>query len=111
MTCIYASGLFKLLRENGQLFKFQNPRNVFSQVFKQKLTEKNNTACILDDKCKDGHSFQSFVEMISVSMFIIMSNNVVSEMNSEIHAGKRRSNVSKSKRDPTTTKIRKVTSN
>ena len=126
LTCIHASGLFQLLRENGQLFKFQNPHTYFRRYlhtcihlriivipelkrkinhrnarspitnlilnllyyllyyFKQKLTEKNNTACILDDKCKDGHSFQSVVEKISMSMFNIMSNNVVTEMNREI---------------------------
>ena len=73
VTCIHAS---------GQLFKFQNPLNLFLKVFKQKLTEKNNTACILDDKCKDRHNFLSFVEKISMSMFNTWSNNVLSEMNS-----------------------------
>ena len=90
MTCIQASGLFKVLRENGQRFKSQNPHNVFLKVFKQKLSEKNNTACILDDKCKDRHSFQSFVDKIFMSMFNRTYNNVLSEMNSEIHAGRRR---------------------
>ena len=109
-TCVHASQLFDVLQKNGLLTSLNKPRNVFSKVFKLKLLEKDHTSCIPSDSCQAGHCFETFVEKIAIKMFNIMSKNVASEVNDVIHTQRKRNKGCNSKRDLTTMKIRKLTS-
>jgi hypothetical protein len=84
-----------------------NQMSVFVRALTLKMKEVSETKTILDTVCVDGHKFQKHFQEISGRMFNIASKNLVTEINSVIHASKKRSNFSKSS---STRKIAKLQS-
>jgi len=109
VTCVHASQLFHYMHKSKLLISLDNSRSIFCKIFKTKLSEKEHTSCILDHCCKDSHKFGNFIEKISVKMFNILSKNIISEINDGIHAQRKRPKKPK-KRDQTSMKVRKLTS-
>ena len=66
--------------------------SVFTRALILKMKENLETKNILDVVCADGHKFKKHFQEISGRMFNIASKNLVSEINSIIHASKKRSN-------------------
>ena len=114
IACIHGYTLYKKIRENNDAFNFllstSNARDVFTRYFMNFLDENNSFTSILNASCKEGHTFKSHLQKISGTLFTVMCKNYVSEMNSKIHAGKKRTTTLNSKQCSNANKIRKLTS-
>ena len=68
-----------------------NQAEVFVQALIASLEDEPQTESLLQLSCCDGHSFKNHFKEIGRRMFNIGCKNLVAEINSEIHAGKKRS--------------------
>ena len=80
--------------EKSKAFLFgevTNQAEVFVQALIASLEDEPQTESLLQLSCCDGHSFKNHFKEIGRRMFNIGCKNLVAEINSEIHAGKKRS--------------------
>ena len=85
---------FVVNNEKSKTFLFTivtNQADVFVQSLARKLLEDSQTKTLIQMTCHDGHSFQSHFNDITRKMFNISCKNLVTEINSEIHSGRKRS--------------------
>ena len=93
--CCYARSLFMRLTDNDETKKIFlatiNPRNVYVEVFIRKLEGSVQTRALITSKCKMNHTLQDHhLQRIGTTMFHLFSKNLISNINSTIHASRKR---------------------
>ena len=91
-----------------------NSRTLFVEVLFTKMEEQEATNSLLEITCKSNHSFSKFVRRIAVAMFNLFAKNLIADLNSEIHAERKRKPTvddEEQKRDPVVMKAKKYKSN
>ena len=87
-----------------KLFSFKNARAVFIKCAADKLESCENTKSLWKAECSKGHKFRKFLKPISWTVFNMAGKNYAAELNSKIHAARKR----KPKEDKTSADQRKV---
>ena len=94
ITCMHAFVISKSIKNNYDAFNFlldtSKPRYVFTKYFLNLIDESNCLTPITNSTSRSGHNFALYVPKVSDILFNVMAKNYVSEMNSSIHAGKKR---------------------
>ena len=113
ITCMHAFVIYKSIKNNSDAFKFllatSKPRDVFTKYILNLIDESNCLTSITNSTCRSGHHFALYGSKVSDILFNVIAKNYVSELNSSIHAGKKR-NDGKNGKTANERKIRKLTS-
>ena len=93
--CRYARSLFLRLTDTEETKKLFlstiNHRKVFVEVFIRKLESCTKCKALIESKCKFGHSVhEHHLHRIGTTMFHICGKNFISNINSTIHASRKR---------------------
>jgi hypothetical protein len=72
------------------LFASHNARSVFVRCFAQTIETNQNTKGIWEAKCADGHHMMRHINRIACAVFNMAAKNLASELNSKIHASRKR---------------------
>ncbi len=116
MASVLVWKFYETIKGNPEMFSLLHTPNLSSQrIFEKAFLKYLNgfeetRLTYLIQSCDLGHSVSDLVSLISRKMFNIFSKNHVSKTNSKIHANKKRSAESSTKRDTTNFKVAKLQS-
>ena len=120
IVCAHANDLWRYIKNNSRLratlLSSTNSRSVFTNVFVAKLEHCVSTESITKVTCRSGHSYVNYISIAANVMFNIFGKNYASDINSNIHKGRKRDkpsagiDVEAEKRDPMLMKQSKVNS-
>ena len=116
MATVHAQEFFdQLFRHKSiPILKFKNPRAVFLQAFKEKLSASRDTKPLSELCCKEGHNFSKVLNIVGTKIFNIGGQNYANDENSIIHATKaatkRKNAEKKNAKNPAAMKISKLQS-
>ena len=83
-------------------------------ITKKLKTQTSGGNSLLEITCKSNHSFSKFVRRIGVAVFNLFAKNLIADLNSEIHAERKRNPTVDDKEqqdDPVVMKAKKYKSN
>ena len=114
VTCVHAWSLYHSIKDSNDVFNLllssSNPRTLFTEFFITILEDNDSMTETLKTSCGNGHTFLTFAKRAVSTFLYLMAKNYVSNMNDQIHAGKKRTD-SNSGCSADARKIRKLTSN
>ena len=112
VTCVHAWSLYHSIKDSNDAFNLllssSNPRTLFTEFFITILEDNDSMTETLKTSCGNGHTFLTFAKRAVSTFFNLMAKNYVSNMNDQIHAGKKRTD-SNSGCSADARKIRKLT--
>lgn len=110
--CLHAHQLHKVLFSDdtikNKFISSHLPRAVFSEVLKQKLGSEDDTRSLVQVKCSMGHDMSPFLEKAGNTFCNCMLKNYVSEVNDQLHEGRKRKPNSDSGSAQTSSSSRKI---
>ena len=114
MTCVHAWSLYHSIKDSNDAFNLllssSNPRTLFTNFFITILEDNDAMTETLKPSCGNGYTSLTFAKRAVSTFFNLMAKNYVSNMNDQIHVGKKRTD-SNSGCNADARKIRKLTSN
>ena len=110
---LYARRLYEKIFDKGEAEKMflsmKSQRDVFTACLEKKMANDFHSCEILDQTCEESaHKFSERISSIGARFFNIFSKNFISEINDEIHQGKKRQKTNDPKKDSSARKIKKL---
>ena len=92
MACLHAWHYFLQIMNNKKslFFSFDYPRDVFVESFIRFVHFSESGNVIADTTCEAEHQYLELLSKIAIKFFNCVAKNFVSEVNSKIHAEKKR---------------------
>ncbi|XP_071745440.1 uncharacterized protein mRpS7 isoform X4 [Lepeophtheirus salmonis] len=90
LSCLYAYSMLSYItatpEEKDSLLGTPNPRASFVATFIDRMQDSLNSdiIAVVGVKCKEGHSWSAFLQIISFAMFNVMGKNLSAKQNDDI---------------------------